>query len=722
MAIKAYNSNTGNSIIDTSIKFVEGDMLAFDARKNLFVRTTRAEIATVDLTGYATLAQVQSLIDSIDAGAATSIDWTNVTNKPTIPSVDGLASETFVTQQIALNQPDLTSYTTKTYVDTAIAAALTGASGGDLSSYYTKTEVDNLLANYQPTVDLSGYATTGYVANQLTAFQPKFDLSLYATKAYVAGEVFSGDYNDLTNKPTLFTGNYNDLYNKPTIFSGNYQDLYNQPIIPSTDGLASIAYVDQQIANVATGGTVDLSGYVTDTELATALAGYQPTVDLSEYYTSVQVDAMFATALTPHFSGDYNDLINTPTIPSLTGYATQTYVDNAVANISGGNGGSVDLTGYATQTYVQQQLSAATLGAIANVGDLNDVAIDTNLDALHQALIWNGVNNLWENVDLEDTFATKVYVTEQLANILSNGQITLDGYATESYVTQKLLERGDHFSGNYNDLVNRPILFSGDYRDLINAPADNSDLRLMLVGDELQLLNIEPEPDTVISRITLDDLGTAVSAYIDYNQVSNLPDIFSGDYNDLVNRPILFSGNYNDLANKPYIPSIAGLATETYVNNKHAEPTIYGDKTFKGSVTFESFTLQKISTVSHTAAIKNMVMAIRTTNAIPTEVLLNGGSRITIASGTTAMFKITFVATSGADSASFVVRGIIDNNSAGLRLIGSNITETIADSDQTWSGAASANIVNDSLKIVVTGSDATTVDWTVFVELNEVVR
>lgn len=31
-----------------------------------------------------------------------------------------------------------------------------------------------------------------------------------------------------------------------------------------------------------------------------------------------------------------------------------------------------------------------------------------------------------------------------------------------------------------------------------------------------------------------------------------------------------FSGNYNDLTNKPTIPSIAGLATETYVNNKVA--------------------------------------------------------------------------------------------------------------------------------------------------------
>ena len=42
---------------------------------------------------------------------------------------------------------------------------------------------------------------------------------------------FSGDYNDLTNKPTIITS-YNDLSDKPTIptaFSGDYNDLTNKP-------------------------------------------------------------------------------------------------------------------------------------------------------------------------------------------------------------------------------------------------------------------------------------------------------------------------------------------------------------------------------------------------------------------------------------------------------------------------------------------------------------
>ena len=54
----------------------------------------------------------------------------------------------------------------------------------------------------------------------------------------------SGDYGDLSNKPTLFSGNYNDLTNKPNLdasannssitglaqvaTSGNYDDLFNQ--------------------------------------------------------------------------------------------------------------------------------------------------------------------------------------------------------------------------------------------------------------------------------------------------------------------------------------------------------------------------------------------------------------------------------------------------------------------------------------------------------------
>lgn len=41
--------------------------------------------------------------------------------------------------------------------------------------------------------------------------------------------VFSGSYNDLTDKPVLFSGAYADLTGKPTLFSGAYADLTGKP-------------------------------------------------------------------------------------------------------------------------------------------------------------------------------------------------------------------------------------------------------------------------------------------------------------------------------------------------------------------------------------------------------------------------------------------------------------------------------------------------------------
>jgi hypothetical protein len=50
-------------------------------------------------------------------------------------------------------------------------------------------------------------------------------------------DLFSGSYEDLTNKPNIkdsidtygFNGNYDNLYNKPDSFSGDYKDLTNKP-------------------------------------------------------------------------------------------------------------------------------------------------------------------------------------------------------------------------------------------------------------------------------------------------------------------------------------------------------------------------------------------------------------------------------------------------------------------------------------------------------------
>jgi hypothetical protein len=56
--------------------------------------------------------------------------------------------------------------------------------------------------------------------------------------------IFSGIYKDLINKPNFssvaFSGNYNDLLNRPTLFSGDYNKLSNIPIKFKTDWKSNI--------------------------------------------------------------------------------------------------------------------------------------------------------------------------------------------------------------------------------------------------------------------------------------------------------------------------------------------------------------------------------------------------------------------------------------------------------------------------------------------------
>ena len=140
------------------------------------------------------------------------------------------------------------------------------------------------------------------------------DLSNTPTLANVA---ITGRYSSLTGTPTLATvalsASYNDLQDRPNLsqvaVSGEFYDLLNRPDVPatltdlgiadgtdgqvlSTDGQGNFEFID---AGGGVGSNLDWS-YVTNTP--TTLAGYGITDTI--------------------FSGDYNSLTNKPTIPTAT--------------------------------------------------------------------------------------------------------------------------------------------------------------------------------------------------------------------------------------------------------------------------------------------------------------------------------------------------------------------------------------------------------------------
>ena len=100
------------------------------------------------------------------------------------------------------------------------------------------------------------------------------------------------------------------------------------------------------------------------------------------------------------FSGNYNDLTNKPTIPDLTGYATETYVTNAVSNLVNSAPGTLNTLNELAQalgndanfaTTIASQLgdkaNSADLAAVATSGDYNDLSntpsIPTNVSELN---------------------------------------------------------------------------------------------------------------------------------------------------------------------------------------------------------------------------------------------------------------------------------------------------------------------------------------------------
>ena len=159
--------------------------------------------------------------------------------------------------------------------------------------------------------------------------------STFATKfkVFTAGAATSVPWSGVTNAPTKLSQFNNDagyltsvpaqtwksITGKPTFAtvatSGSYNDLTNKPTIPSAYTLPTAS--STVLGGVKIGSGINISsGAISATYLSVGAAA------ASHTHTASQVTGL-ATVAT---SGSYNDLTNKPSIPSLSGYATQSWV------------------------------------------------------------------------------------------------------------------------------------------------------------------------------------------------------------------------------------------------------------------------------------------------------------------------------------------------------------------------------------------------------------
>ena len=188
----------------------------------------------------------------------------------------------------------------KAYIDSI------STGGVDLSDYVTKSELQAKLDALDINIDLSSYATKEELTNAINSI----DLSAYAKK---------------TDIPSL-NGYVTETELNSKGYLTEHQDLSAYALkteIPSLDGYATTEYVDNAIANVPSGGNVDLSNYYTKAEtnaLIPSLEGYA-----TEEYVSTAINSIPATDLSNYYTKSET--------------YSKTEVDTLVANSGGSSGG-----------------------------------------------------------------------------------------------------------------------------------------------------------------------------------------------------------------------------------------------------------------------------------------------------------------------------------------------------------------------------------------------
>ena len=256
-------------------------------------------------------------------------NYNDLRNKPIIPTrTDQLTNDSgYITKDVS----NLTNYTLSTNLS---LVATTGLYNDLLEKPTIPTDTSDLTNN-------AGYITN--TVNDLIYYTPTSDLSLVAT---------TGSYTDLSNTPTLAnvatTGLYDDLLNKPTLSTvastGDYDDLLNKPTIPTktSDLQNDSGFITNANIPTKTSDLTNDSGFI------------DKNVNDLTYYTLSSNLASVAT------SGSYNDLSNTPTIPTVpTNVSSFTndagYITNTVN----------DLTNYTL---------SSNLSSVATSGSYNDLS------------------------------------------------------------------------------------------------------------------------------------------------------------------------------------------------------------------------------------------------------------------------------------------------------------------------------------------------------------
>lgn len=555
-----------------------------------------------------------------------------------------------------------TGYATETYVNTAVTNLINGAPGildtlnelaialGNDANFASSvanslnnklsltggTLTGALILNASPTSPLQA-ATKQYVDNAIDSAPVNLnDLTDVAISSPTSGQVlkYNGTnwingvdsgintiaWNDVTGKPTFATvstsGNYNDLTNKPTLFSGAYADLTGKPnqSLNTTDsvtfntvnvknleftGTGPITIDSGNDLNFTAAGTIRLNG---QTPQSIARSSISVAGSLSYNSSTGVISYTAPTLATVATTGSYTDLTNKPTIPtnldSLTDVIITGPTTGQVLKYNGTNWINDVDSGINTVAW-NDVTGKPTFATVATTGSYNDLIGKPNqsLNTI-DSVTFNTVNV--ESLDFTGTGPVTIDSGNDLS-FTAAGAITFNGQTISTVARNSISVSGSLSYNSTTGVISytaptlATVATTGDYNDLINKPSIPS-----LTG-----YATESYVNTAVSNLvnaapsaldTLNELATALGN--DANFASTITTQLGLKANSADLASVATSGDYNDLIN---LPTLIRSAPQWTVNHTLADGTRYlaGDVVYDGgNIYVANFDNESIPTTS----------------------------------------------------------------------------------------------------------------------------
>lgn len=432
----------------------------------------------------------------------------------------------------------------------------------------TKADIEDIPTNVSELVNDAGYVTEESISGD------------YATKQWVEDQGYLTEHQDISGKMDVsgmtayttndafsthtgntdihVTANEKETWNNKSDFSGDYNDLTNKPTnvsdFTNDAGYVTQTNIDESISGKADTTAVTASLAALDEKKLDASA-YTPT-DLSNYYTKDETSGATEIATALDGKADIEDIpTNVSELVNDEGYVTQTNIDAAVS-------GKADTSAVtASITAISEKIDTVS-------GDVSTHTANTDIHVTaSDKQNWNNKSDFSGSYnDLTDKPTIPVVPTN-VSDFVNDA-----GYVTQNDIDAAVSGKAD--TSDVQNVASDVTTVSGDVNTLSGSVESLTGNVNTISGDVSTLSGKVNTNETILTGHTANtDIHVTASDKQNWNNKSD----FSGSYNDLTDKPTIptVPTNVSDFVNDAGYATTgdvqtatADMATQTWVQNQ----------------------------------------------------------------------------------------------------------------------------------------------------------